>query len=390
MHSYLMIGTMSKLSVITASGMAPVSFNELGATLLQALGSRRPLAFSLHDSAGETLWLSEGSIGPDEHAVVLEALDVFALELRRNCIHRKLEDGRRALFLAARDPLGGCSGLAFALIEGGPVDESRFITPPLRALLQRFSMLLAPKVEKRAAPALAAPEAISTAELPDGAPIRARAYTRLQSGSVTRRYEVSIPAIDAQQDAAVFERVVDWLVQNRQRHAAKPSSFAVAISAAAAHDARFAQRVESCLTRSELDEGVIMLLLPAAAWNGPAGRLRLLLEICERLHCHVILDDFVISEAALKLLRHKAIRMLKLSAELTSAAMQDRYPRALLSACTQIARVLGLHCIAKRVDSAAASRWLAAAGVDYIDPFNPAETAGAAGMEPVSSRGQAS
>jgi EAL domain-containing protein len=388
MHSYLMIGTMSKLSVITASGMAPPSFNELGATLLRALRSRRPLAFSLHDSAGETLWMSAGSIGPDEHALVHDALDMFALELRRHCIHRKLDDGRRALFLAARDPLGGCSGLGFALIEGGPVDESHFITPPLRALLQRFSMLLAPKVERRGAPA--APETVNTAELPDGMPIRARAYTRLQSGSVTRRYEISTPAVDAQHDASVFERVSDWLVQHRQRHAAKPSSFAVAISAAAAHDPRFAQRIESCLTRNELDEGVMMLLLPAAAWTGPAARLRPLLEICERLHCHVILDDFVINEAALQLLRHKAIRMLKLSAELTSAAMLDRYPRALLSACTQIARVLGLHCIAKRVDSAAASRWLAAAGVDYIDPLNPAETAVAAGTKPVSSQGRAS
>ena len=73
----------------------------------------------------------------------------------------------------------------------------------------------------------------------------------------------------------------------------------------------------------------------------------------------------------------KAVRMLKLSAELTSTAMQERYPRALLSACTHIARVLGIHCIAKRVDSAAASRWLAVAGVDYLDQFNPAQTSAA-------------
>src|SRR5882724_5871186 len=246
-----MIGTMSKLSVIPVSGTAPPAFDELGTTLLRALGSLRPQAFSLHDSAGETLWLSAGSIGPDEHALVLAALDVFALELQRNCIRRKLDDGRRALFLAARDPLGGCSGLGFALIEGGSVDESRVITPPIRALLQRFSMLLAPKVERRAAPAQAAAEAANTADSPDGTPIRARAYSRLQSGSVTRRYEISIPAIDANHDASVFERVMDWLVHNRQRHANKPSSFAVAISAAAAHDPRFAKRIESCMARNE-------------------------------------------------------------------------------------------------------------------------------------------
>src|SRR5882672_9236186 len=134
MHSYPMIGTMSKLSVKTVSGTTRPTIDELGKALLQALKPWRPLAFSLHDSVGEVLWLSAGSIGPDEHTLALAALDVFALELQRNCIQRKLEDGRRALFLAARDPLGGCSGLGFAVIEGGAVDESRVITQPLRAL----------------------------------------------------------------------------------------------------------------------------------------------------------------------------------------------------------------------------------------------------------------
>src|SRR5260221_11261836 len=99
-----------------------------------------------------------------------EALDVFAVNLQLNFIHRKLEDGRRALFFAARDPLGGCSGLGFALIEGGSVDESRVMTAQLRALLQRFSMLLAPKFEKRGLGASAAPQATSTARVPQGMP----------------------------------------------------------------------------------------------------------------------------------------------------------------------------------------------------------------------------
>ena len=66
--------------------------------------------------------------------------------------------------------------------------------------------------------------------------------------------------------------------------------------------------------------------------------------------------------------------MLKLSPELTAAAMENRYPRALLSACVQIARVLGIHCIAKRVKSPTASRWLANAGIDYVDPLSASET----------------
>ena len=372
---------MSKLSENTASGMQRRTHpEELGRALQLALGAWRPQSLSLHDGAGDTLWLSSGSIGPDEHSFVLAALDVFALEPQRHCIHRRLEDGRRALFLAARDPLGGCSGVGFALIEGGVVDDRRVVSPPIRALLQRFSMLLAPPVERRVGVADREAEHDTTAaDLPEHTPIRARRYTRLQPGTGKRRYEVAIAPAGAQHDAAVIERVVEWLTQNRQRYVARPSSFAIAIGAAAAVDAGFAARLESCVAGAEIEEGQLMLIIPAALWSAQPQRTVPLLELCERLHCHAILDDFELNDAAVELLRRKAIRMLKLKPQLTAAAMQERFPRALLAACTQIARVLGIHCVAKRVESSTASRWLAAAGIDYIDPFSPAETAAATG-----------
>ena len=137
------------------------------------------------------------------------------------------------------------------------------------------------------------------------------------------------------------------------------------------------------MNRHEIDEGLLMLVVPAAAWSGQGERLLPLLAMCERLHCRVVLDDFQLNDAALKLLRNKAVRMLKLSTELTAAAMQERYPRALLSACAHIARVLGIHCVAKRVDSPTATRWLATAGVDYIDPATAADSDPSAAADPV-------
>jgi hypothetical protein len=381
MQRLSIIGTMSLLSEKTASGTQRRTIPDaLGRQLLSNLSIWRTQGLSLHDAEGDTLYLSAGSIGPDEQGYVLSALDVFALEPLRHCIHRKLEDGRRGLFLAARDPLGGCSGVAFAVIEGGIVDEARVVTPAIRALLQRFSMLLAPPVEKRQpAPAPASDaDALANSALPEGAPIHARCYTRLQQGGGTRRYEVSVTPANAAYDASVIERVADWLAQHRQRYVAKPSSFAIAISPAAACDPDFAVRLEHCLTRIEIDEGMVQLVIPAAAWVAQPQRVLALLQTCERVHCHAILDDFALNEASLELLRCKAIRMIKLNAGLTNAAMEDRYSRALLSACTQIARVLGIHCVAKGVATATASRWMAKAGIDYVDPLNSSETAGPA------------
>jgi hypothetical protein len=373
-----MMGTMSQLSESSPASARRRSIPEdLGQQLLAQLAACRPQWLSLHDSEGETLWLSGGSIGPDEHSGVQSAFEVFTLEPRRMSVQRRLEDGRRALFLAARDPLGGCSGVVFAPIEFGQPDEQRVLTPAVKALVQRFSMLLAPPLDMRPG---AAPrgesEAGESVVLPEGAPIHARSYTRLQQGGGTRRYEISIPPVSAQHDAAVIERVAEWVAQHRQRYIAKPASFTIAVSTAAALDPEFAQRVEQVLSQVEIHEGMLILLVPAAAWAQQPRRLEPLLDACERVHCYVMLDDFELKEAGLQLLRHKAIRMLKFRAELTSAAMDDRYSRALLSACLQIARVLGVHCVAKRVAGATASRWLANAGVDYVDPATTSETGG--------------
>ncbi len=350
--------------------------DELGQALAQALAALRPQAVSLHDSTGDTLWLSAGSIGPDEHNFVLAALDVFALEPRRNCLHRKVEDGRRALFLAARDPLGTCTGAVCAFVERGVDDDTRVVTPPLQALLQRFSTLLGPAADRtssQSALTLVREDAATESPAISG-PIRARKYMRLQSGGGIRRYEISIAPVDAQHDATVFERVVEWLAQNNLRYQARPASFAVPISAAAALDPEFARRLAAALGRHNCKEGTVMLAVPSAAWAGQPEATLQLLELCDQQRCHVILDDFTLNDVALRLLRCKAVRMLKLNTELTTTAMMERYPRALLSACTHIARVLGIHCIAQRVESVAASRWLAVAGVDYLDQFNPSRT----------------
>jgi len=371
---------MSTKSEKTAAGTPrrPVP-DDLGQALLEVLGAFRPQALSLHDSVGDTLWLSAGSIGPDEYSLVVSALDVFALEPYRVHIHRKLEDGRRVLFVAVRDPMSNCIGLVCAFVERSVADDARILTPTLQSLLQRFSTLVAPhtnRTSSQSALTLGRDGSLPLA-MPELTPVRARKYLRLQSGSGTRRYEVVITPANPLADALVFDHVVDWLSQHRQQYLSKPASFAVPVSTAAALDAGFAARIGASLTRHGLEDGLVMLIIPGAAWKHQPQSVLPLLELCEEHQCRVMLDDFELSESALLLLKNKSIRMLKLSAELTAAAMRERYPRALLSACTHIARVLGIHCIAKRVDSVAAGRWLAVAGVDYLDPFNPAETSAA-------------
>jgi hypothetical protein len=382
---------MSHLSADTAPAATHGSgTDELGQRLLQALASWRIQCLSLHNAAGEVLWLSQGVIGPDEHGFVLEALDVFALEPERQYFHRRLEDHRHALFLAARDPFGGCCGIAFVLLEGSSTtapEATRALTPQIKTLLKRFSALLAPPQARKAVqpvppqPSAAADPLAATGgqHVPnwrDGMPIHARKYSRLHAGNTTRRYEIAVRPGDPRQDTLVVERVIDWLATHRQRYISQPASFVVPISSDTVLDGDFAVRLGRALHRGQLTEGLIGLSLPATAWTlHPLATARLL-TLCERLHCHGLLDDFALHGHSLELLRSKAVRMLKIDAQLTATAMSDRFARATLAAITHAARVLGLHCVAKGAPSAAATKWLAAAGIDYADRLTPSGTGG--------------
>ena len=89
----------------------------------------------------------------------------------------------------------------------------------------------------------------------------------------------------------------------------------------------------------------------------------------KRLGCHVVLDDFTFHHNSLRWLGSSAVKFLKLDAKITAVAMKERVPQALVVAIAQASKVLGLSCVAKRVDTPAVREWLSAVGLDYAQGF---------------------
>src|SRR5882724_1427290 len=98
---------------VTAARAAsePVTAESLGWQLRAALPPLRLHSVSLYDQKANVLWLSEGALGPDEHNLVLEALERLASETSRSCYDHTLEDGRVAIFLPVRAPRRDLVGL---------------------------------------------------------------------------------------------------------------------------------------------------------------------------------------------------------------------------------------------------------------------------------------
>jgi len=130
-----------------ATGGEPATAEALGRQLRAALPPMRLHSVSIYDSQGNVLWLSEGALGPDEHSLVLEALETLNGDNGKGCCENGLEDGRIAAFLAVRAPQGHLVGLAMVLADFKSTGEGlmdRIMSVPTRTILQKLAVLLRP------------------------------------------------------------------------------------------------------------------------------------------------------------------------------------------------------------------------------------------------------
>jgi EAL domain-containing protein (putative c-di-GMP-specific phosphodiesterase class I) len=123
----------------------PVTAESLGWQLRAALPPLRLHSVSLYDEQANVLWLSEGALGPDEHNLVLEAMDTLSNDRSSPCYENGLEDGRVAIFLPVRAPQGELVGIAMILADLKSVSDGvleRIVSPQVRTIMQKIAVLL--------------------------------------------------------------------------------------------------------------------------------------------------------------------------------------------------------------------------------------------------------
>ena len=132
-----------------------LSVESLGWELRSTLPPLRLHSVSVYDAQGNVLWLSEGALGPDEHSLVVEALEGFSGADARGGCENRLEDGRIAVFLPARAPQGRLAGLVMILADqkaAGDELVDRIATAAVHALLSRLAELMRPAAGRAADP----------------------------------------------------------------------------------------------------------------------------------------------------------------------------------------------------------------------------------------------
>ncbi len=213
---------------------------------------------------------------------------------------------------------------------------------------------------------------------------------KLRSGGRTRRYEVLLrsrndPARNEMPhtlvqaaakelgecalDEFVVVELLTFLGNHRAVWETEPASFTVNLSPGAITDEGFAQLVEATLSRTGVAPECLGFEIPQTSCVHEPQHVERFAEACEKLGCFLVLDDFTFDPRAVPLLRSKTLKLVKLDPKLTTAAMKDRVSQALVVAISQAAKVLGVHSVAKRVESQQVRQWLSATGIDFAQGF---------------------
>lgn len=242
------------------------------------------------------------------------------------------------------------------------------------------------------APQLPPLEPLSVEESATDLTLFAQELIKLRSSGRTRRYEVlarsqrdanrnEVPAAfvaetargkdGAALDFMVMERLLNWLGKHGEAiWDSEPASFSVNLSIGAIEDQSFLPRIQELLDKNAVPAEYIGFEITEFACVQCKPAVQRFIEAVEKMGCFLVIDNFSFDSSVFELLDSKALRHVKLEPKLTDAAMKDKLPQALVVAILQACKVLGVHCVAKRVESKSSLQWLTAVGCDFAQAFS--------------------
>jgi EAL domain-containing protein (putative c-di-GMP-specific phosphodiesterase class I) len=455
---------------ISATDHPLVDFDAVCQKVRAAVEPARAYAVSLHDEHGDVLWLSESSMGPDEHNAVRDAIEAFSNPGGPPMLVTDLGDSRSAVLLRAVNGRRAMVGAIMIVLDARVVKQDargalKVMTPKLQRALADFSAMRPDSAPPAAAPARAAASAPLTLvnEAPARVPTPAHASTSARSaaparmvpaaavppaarvpvptpaarasaapamaavagfsdkrpqggvtpeidrlhaalrrspialhvqrlvpltkGSQLKRYEVLLRSksdsapnsapqamlkaavengLGSMIDRRVVTELIGFLVRHPDVWKSTAVMFSVNLTTTAIHDEHFMKFVELCLEKSSLPKGMIAFEVDTTTAVKLAGKMAEVGAALHRLGCPLVLDDFAMKTECFALLRLPGVHYVKLAPEITAKMRTDKLSQAAITAVVQMARVLGMHTVAKRTETAAEQEWLTALGVDFV------------------------
>src|ERR1035441_2847480 len=135
---------MEQGSPFSATEHSLVDFDAVCQKVRAALEPARAHTVSLHDEHGDVLWLSENSLGPDEHNAVHRALEAFSSNSSAPVLAYDLGDSRSAVLLRAVNGRRSMVGAIMMIMDTRAIPQDdrgaiKLMTPKLQRVLIDFA-----------------------------------------------------------------------------------------------------------------------------------------------------------------------------------------------------------------------------------------------------------
>lgn len=373
---------------------------------------------SLHDATGRLHWSNGEVSSPSEHEAVRVAIESFVGSAAPARVNHPLQRGRTAVLLRAADDIGTFLGFVMVVVEDRWLRAKGPAAPDLPAPVVRAVREWAVTL---ASAANAPPEATSgqaatpmpasqvaallepAATADDAATVKFRAclqsfaielhaqhLTPIQTGARIRRYEVLLRAAGTTQESgapealfasaaqrglsAVLDRrvvteVLAWLHSRSEIWSGEPAQFSVNLAAGSFRDQSFMQFLARSLEESRLPRALIAFELEYEFCRAQPQFVAQLAPQLEQAGAGLVLDNFTLGDTSPELLLLPGVRSVKLDPTVTRDLTDSRAAQARVAAIAQMARVAGVHVVAKRIEQAGEQALLQALGVDFIQGF---------------------
>lgn len=404
----------------------------VGRRIVTALPTMFARGVSLHDASGHCHWRSGGVVGPSEHIAVRAALEAFVGQTAPARIDQHLPDGTSAILLNSRSVDFEFTGFVMLIVMTSRLKVKGRAAPDLPIPVIRAvrhwgdlaamhaagdASATAPDVADSpddVAPvgamvpesaAAATGPALSTNEPHENqlerercaAALRdfpmalfAQRLTPLHPDARIRRYEVLLRrntrnaphaapeallrnaeamGLGSIIDRRVITALVAWLRSHGTVWASEPSQFSVNLSITSLTDPEFMSFVSNCLGAANLPNGILVFEIDQHRARDERARMGMLAEGCQEAGTGLVIDNFTLHDNSVDLLMLPGLRLLKLDRRLTADLAQSRSAQAVVAGIAQMARVAGVHSVAKQVDDAQEHALLRNLGVDFVQSF---------------------
>ena len=174
-------------------------------------------------------------------------------------------------------------------------------------------------------------------------------------------------------DRWVVTKAIETLTDQERDSSGKPLRFAVNLSGQSIGSDKFLGFIKQEFARTGLDPSRICLEITETVAVGNLKKAQVFIHELSDLGCQFSLDDFGTGLSSFAYLKMFPVQKLKIDGSFVSDVCENEVSRSMVSAITEIARVMGIETVAEYVQSQAILETVTELGVDWAQGFHVGE-----------------